>query len=116
MSRARRLASLIADTVISKTESFTVASADWGKRHDCAHASTAIHITLPNDTNDPGVPLNEAMEFARTGAGVVDFVADSGVTINYDAGAGLKIAARWESAIVRRTGANTYRVQGYISA
>lgn len=104
------------DVVVTKTASYTLSSADWGKRHDCNHASTQINVTLPSDTTDASMPLQSSTEFVRVGAAAVAFVADTGVTINYDTTLGLKVRAQWQSAWVTKTASNTYLVRGDISA
>lgn len=104
------------DVSIAKTASFTLASADWGKRIDCSHPSTQINVTLPKDATD-NAPVNAWWDVVRTGVAVVQIQAEDGtVTIDYDTTAGLKIRGLNTSVTITKTASNRYLVRGDISA
>jgi len=96
-------------TFQSKTASFTPALVDVHKVHTATHASVAIVVTLPQDT-DIAFSVGSTIPVVRGGAAAVSFSAGTGATVNYTPGLGLR--AQYSLATAVKTAANTWLVTG----
>jgi len=96
-------------TFQSKTASFTPALVDVHKVHTASHATVAIVVTLPQDT-DIAFPVGSTVPVVRSGAAAVSFAAGTGATVNSTPGLGLR--AQYSLATAVKTAANTWLVTG----
>ena len=92
---------------------YTTVLTDDGKLITCSNAS-AISVTIPPNSS-VAYGIGTQLNFAQLGAGTVQLVAGSGVTLN-SAGAKLKTDAQYAVATCVKTDTNTWFVVGNLKA
>ena len=97
--------------LIEVTANKTLTATDAGTFQQ-VNSSSAITITIPDNTGSTIFPANTEIEFARWNTGTVTFAGDTGVTI-CSVGSKLSIADRYGCVLLRRgQGDNTWLLAG----
>ncbi len=92
---------------------YTTVLSDDGKFITCSNAAS-ISVTIPPNSS-VAYGIGTQLNFAQLGAGTVQLVAGSGVTLN-SAGAKLKLDAQYAVATCVKTDTNTWFVVGNLKA
>lgn len=92
---------------------YTLALSDLGKLVTISNAS-AITLTVPT-TASVAFPIGSVIELAQLGAGLVTIAAASGATVDQVAGT-LKLLGQYSVATLRKTGTNTWLLNGDVAA
>jgi hypothetical protein len=90
--------------------SYTLLLTDSGKVVEISSVGTVLVPTFANAAFAVGAQI----VILRTGAGAVDVVGDTGVTVN--ATPGLNLRAQWSSATLLKRATNTWVLMGDLSA
>ncbi len=92
---------------------YSVAASDVDKIVELNNAA-AITVTVPADATLANVPVGATVELVQTGAGLATVAAGGGATVN--ARPGLKLGGQWARARLTKRAANTWLLDGDISA
>lgn len=104
---------LYADTVATinpQSASYTLTIADQFNSLVEISNGSANNLTVPLNSS-VAFPIGTSITIVSTGAGQTTFVATGGVTIN-SSGGKLKLTGQWSSAVLIKTGTNTWTLIG----
>lgn len=110
--RALRLGSISGVNAQTGT-SYTLVLSDAGKLVTLANAAE-VDLTIPTNAA-AAFPLYTMITLGRFGAGAVEVIPDTGVTLNSEAG-NRRIAAQYAAATLLKTGNNTWWLVGRLAA
>lgn len=89
-------------TINSSTDKYSVVEFNSG---------SAITVTIPNDTQDPGWNIGSYVEIRQIGAGQITVTKDAAVTYNAPENQ-FKTRVQWSSLFLEKRAANTWLVTG----
>jgi hypothetical protein len=78
-------------------------------------ASSAITVTIPNDTQDTGWSVGSVVEVRQSGSGQITIGKDAAVTLNAPENQ-LKTRVQWSSLFLEKRAANSWLVTGDATA
>lgn len=99
------------DSVNAQADDYQLVPGDFGKTIEMSKA-TANNLTLPDDTEEPDIPVGFTGKVRQVGAGLVSFA--SGGTINSLGGA-TDTAGQWSVVYFEKTAADTWLIWGDIA-
>ena len=102
-----------ATRLLAQTASYTLSYSDVGNTV-IIDAATDTQVTVPANSTTAFV-IGQRLEVIRAGAGNVEILADTGVTIR-SKNSNLKIAAQYSGAVLIKTDTNTWLLIGDLSA